>query len=1192
MFTVEFCKSLFEVLCHSLWQGLALSVVVWGLLCLLPARRSATRYTIACAGLFTLVAAMLCTWSVLNLPSEERVAAAVSPVIVQEVIDFETNAGFADTVPTVGNATQTKSVTESDADWITWAILAWSVGVLVMLIRTIRGYHGVRVWKLEPLQETNGVVEAALHRLRHLSTELSKTMGLRRNVGIRASDRISSPLVVGIWWPVILLPLNMLSGNSLSDEQWRVVVAHELAHVRRYDGLVNLAQILIESFLFFNPFVWWLSRHIRAEREACCDATALQLTGQPITVASTLLDVAATSVRMPQPALAFTAKKDGDEQRPGSLRDRVTRLVQPDQAPGIPLTWLSFVLSLLLLTGTGFALKKGTDVAVQSVAAMLTPQERVDELARVQTLNTGIAVPPASSDGKSPATPNMDVPVKIFVTVADGLPLPTGVSLTLHHKQSGSSSVIGDSCEKPEDGSVFTRDKVLRPGLLVVSASVSERAGGQVAYRPDASKIVRLVPGGSEPLEIRLTLTDAVDSHLQLLDDKQMPLADVPVSVLAWAPTGQGKIAINDVSVRGTTDADGKVAIPNVSDKLSYSLRVQSPGWEMENDVPVEFKAQQVTKFSLTPALPTIIRVVDSVKGRPLQGVSVLQGGVTEIGDNDPGFSGDPRSSRKYSTTVLGETDAQGKLTLTTLNRSHKYRFGYFKNGYQIETKLVIAGKSPGEVQLTPAFTVSGRIDGDLSVLQTRKIENKRQPVLWYYNRFKAGDHYHRSAIFVPVEEDGSFTINNLIPGPLEIRVPGAETKFTVTESRDDLVVPVYSAEDSPMKQTKVTVNFTGLPQGHPIRGTVQGYWHARSEHGQIRKIEIRDGRFSLQAPAGSRVDLRPDGIVGAFVSDDEFEFNVNESGEDQTVDVPVSVAGGIYGQVTRHDGSMADGASISVLCTEESGPHSHELNSAVGTNSATFFRSLPLGNRYVVLAREFNDGTFVWAVSDEFEVSESQPIHRVTLKLNKPEQQIIRVVNSDGQPLINAKVELAISHSMNHHSGGAGVDRRTNNEGIAVFNLAVDSKGGPFEVNNRIIVHPPSGFAGWQGLLQDVGEGGVVTLTDGASASGKIVNADTGEPVVGVPVRVLPAWDSDAIYNHNQSTRTDANGVFKFNSLEPVTYSVYIERSIPDGAVVFENPGGGYRYEYPHGSPQVSRQIVGGAKRDVEFRVRMHDDY
>ena len=73
--------------------------------------------------------------------------------------------------------------------------------------------------------------------------------------------------------PVIVLPAAVLSG--LSPRQLEAILAHELAHVRRHDYLVNLAQTVIETLLFYHPAVWWVSRQVRVAREHCCDDLAV-----------------------------------------------------------------------------------------------------------------------------------------------------------------------------------------------------------------------------------------------------------------------------------------------------------------------------------------------------------------------------------------------------------------------------------------------------------------------------------------------------------------------------------------------------------------------------------------------------------------------------------------------------------------------------------------------------------------------------------------------------------------------------------------------------------------------------------------------------------------------------------------------------------------------------------------------------
>ena len=84
----------------------------------------------------------------------------------------------------------------------------------------------------------------------------------------------------------IAVPVSLLT--ELPPQAIRAILWHELAHIRRHDYLLNLIQMLVESVLFFNPAIWWVSRQIRIEREACCDALAVRRTGEPIVYSQAL----------------------------------------------------------------------------------------------------------------------------------------------------------------------------------------------------------------------------------------------------------------------------------------------------------------------------------------------------------------------------------------------------------------------------------------------------------------------------------------------------------------------------------------------------------------------------------------------------------------------------------------------------------------------------------------------------------------------------------------------------------------------------------------------------------------------------------------------------------------------------------------------------------------------------------------
>ena len=96
--------------------------------------------------------------------------------------------------------------------------------------------------------------------------KMARQLRVTRPVRALESAIVDVPTVVGWLRPVILLPASALAG--LSPAQLEAVIAHELAHVRRHDYLVNLLQTVVET-LFYHPAVWWLSHRIRIERENC-----------------------------------------------------------------------------------------------------------------------------------------------------------------------------------------------------------------------------------------------------------------------------------------------------------------------------------------------------------------------------------------------------------------------------------------------------------------------------------------------------------------------------------------------------------------------------------------------------------------------------------------------------------------------------------------------------------------------------------------------------------------------------------------------------------------------------------------------------------------------------------------------------------------------------------------------------------
>jgi hypothetical protein len=131
--------------------------------------------------------------------------------------------------------------------------------------------------------------------------------GLSKGVQLRRSSDISSPMVAGYFQPLILVP-----DAFCYDQKGLAVLEHEIAHIRRGDMFMALAQRIIAILFWWAPGVYVLNRLVTRTREALCDERAAVVTGEPHALAHALLDAAAA--RLQPLALAVQPPKKSDLQ--------------------------------------------------------------------------------------------------------------------------------------------------------------------------------------------------------------------------------------------------------------------------------------------------------------------------------------------------------------------------------------------------------------------------------------------------------------------------------------------------------------------------------------------------------------------------------------------------------------------------------------------------------------------------------------------------------------------------------------------------------------------------------------------------------------------------------------------------------------------------------------------------------------
>jgi hypothetical protein len=149
---------------------------------------------------------------------------------------------------------------------------------------------------------------------------ISATLGLSRAITLRLSTGIDSPMTMGTLRAIVLLPLSAVT--LLGPDELEVVLAHELAHVRRADFFWNILQTIAETLFFFHPAVWWISARIRQERELCCDDLALKICPNPIVYAHALVHLEEHRSRHLRLAMAL----DGHQSH-ATLLTRIARIL-------------------------------------------------------------------------------------------------------------------------------------------------------------------------------------------------------------------------------------------------------------------------------------------------------------------------------------------------------------------------------------------------------------------------------------------------------------------------------------------------------------------------------------------------------------------------------------------------------------------------------------------------------------------------------------------------------------------------------------------------------------------------------------------------------------------------------------------------------------------------------------------------
>lgn len=264
--------TMLPVLVRASLEGALLAALVWLVVRTVP-RLSPSIRTV----LWWCVAAKFVVALVWRAPIAVPVLPAVTvPVVSTPTTNMTDNMTDARTAqqraapPALGSGVNGREATPArtsplDIPWTAIVLAMWSAGLLVSLVRTLRSW-----------QETNGVVARSTpgsEALHVTVRELSRLLGVRRAADVRLSTEIESPLITGVRAPVILVPAGRFP--LLTDEQQRMALCHELAHMKRGDLWLGCVPAAVERCFFFHPLARLAAREYAFWREAACDEAVL-----------------------------------------------------------------------------------------------------------------------------------------------------------------------------------------------------------------------------------------------------------------------------------------------------------------------------------------------------------------------------------------------------------------------------------------------------------------------------------------------------------------------------------------------------------------------------------------------------------------------------------------------------------------------------------------------------------------------------------------------------------------------------------------------------------------------------------------------------------------------------------------------------------------------------------------------------
>ncbi|QDT40029.1 Regulatory protein BlaR1 [Gimesia alba] len=640
-------------LMHSIWQVSLLALVVWSLDRFWRNASVERRYTLHVIALVTALVAVPVTYQLLHRVEPVRNTSGESPVRMIYVKPQPTSLSNTpvkieriDSRETLTSESQTQQVRQIQPTDVTstllvppttlnpptqwlwlapWIMAIYAAGVALMLTRLIiASIRANRLGSQAVLISEGPLVEA----LRSLAQQWS----MKVVPALARAEQIVVPKVIGIIRPTILLPASTISG--LTTEELELILAHELAHVRRYDMWIYLLQRFAEAILFFNPPLWYLSRRISVLREFCCDEMACQTPSTSasssafesrVEYATALLRIAELAKRnsTTTPDLSSLAASG---KSPSEMRQRVARLFGEPLREPLRVSRTG-VLALLALT---LALPL---VSLVSTSTAQTVTKKEEPAKKTVTQKTP---PPTNNTSKAKEDSRT---FRLNVVDSAGKPVPNAlIEARTDPAVTPEQIQRGKYVRKSTYGPYVRTDK---KGVLQLTVPTRLKRFNlnikQPGYGPYWATWSLVPHRDPIPTEFTAQLDKAWTVGGTVVDEAGKPIAGARVSPSLKFKKRPSDSSELGVGTRITTDANGQWRYPHIPvSKSEVYIAVNHPEYRAwrnriaRSEFTVKKNQKPTGRIVLDRGL-TIVGVVADEQGNPILGALVRTKFANEI---------------------------------------------------------------------------------------------------------------------------------------------------------------------------------------------------------------------------------------------------------------------------------------------------------------------------------------------------------------------------------------------------------------------------------------------------------------------------------------------------------------------------------------------------------------------------------